>query len=270
MSGTIATLSAAASVGSALETLSFGAAGPVVLGEFCFQSFEVPGTICLPVKQGVALHKLIGGARVPAAMGPDYGDITWGGCMLGAFAEERAQMLKALVDSGQMAVLSWGIWAFTVLPHALSLREQYQRVGYAIQCTVIRDESSAPVDGPVDLNTSVAQDLTAAIASGGSAVPGTLGSLQAVIQKLAPILPGSSGVDMALSALAGAQGVANTASAVAARDISATGKRAAPLGLPVASMGDLGLAASTTEALAQAGQASSYLGRAAANLTANL
>ncbi len=270
MSSILATLSATTSVASALQTLAFGAVGPVVLGSFGFESFEVPATITLPVQQAIAIHKLIGGERVLDAMGPDYGDIAWTGTMLGGFAEGRAQMLKALVDAGQAAVLTWGTWAFTVMPHIVTLKEAYQRVDYALKCTVIRDDSSAPDVTAMDLNASVTQDMASALTQGGTALSATLGGLQSTIQNLAPILPGSGGIASALAALAGAQAIAGSAAASGSQILSGIEQRAAALGTPVASMGDLGTAASATGTVAQAGAANGFLGRMAANLTASL
>lgn len=270
MSGMLATLSGAASVASALETLAFGAAGPVVLGGFAFQDFEVPATITLPVKQAVAVHKLIGGERVLDAMGPDYGDIAWAGVMLGAFAEARAQALKAVADAGQAAALTWGTWAFTVLPYQLTLKEGFQQVAYAIKCSVIRDDSAAPAGGATDLTTSVTQDMAAALMQGGAALSATLGGAQSAIQGLAPILPGSAGVASALASVAGAQGLVGAIAGTSATVLAGAGARAATAGTPVASISDLDAVTTAAGTLAQAVSAGGYLGRMAANLGANL
>jgi hypothetical protein len=269
MSGAIATLGDTASVASALETLAFGAAGPVVLGSFAFQDFEVPETIALPVRQAVAVHRLIGGGRVLDAMGVDYGDIAWSGVMLGSGAESRAQSLKALADAGQAVALTWGTWNFAVLPHWISLREGYQRVGYAIRCAVIRDDSSAPEQMALDLGASLAGDIGAAIAGGGEGVAGTLQDVQAALQLIGPISPGSAAVGAAWDAVAGAQGMVSSMQAVAAAQVAGVGGRAAGLSTPVATMTDLASAATQTGRLAQGAAASAYLGRMAANLAAN-
>ncbi len=270
MSGFLATLSATASVASALETLAFGAAGPVVLGGFSFLDFEVPETITLPVKQAVAVHRLIGGERVLDAMGPDYGDIAWSGTMLGAFAEMRAQSLKNLADAGQPLALTWGTWAFTVLPYQIALKEGYQRIAYTIRCAVIRDDSAAPGDVLADLNASVTQDMAAALAQGGTALEGALATAQGTILGLAPILPGSAGVASALTTVAGVQGIAGAIAGTATTLLSRLGAGSAALTTPVASIADLAAAANATGSLAQAASAGAYLGRAGANLAANL
>ena len=270
MSGALATLSGAASVASALETLAFGAAGPVVLGGFAFQDFEVPSAITLPVKQAVAVHKLIGGERVVDAMGPDYGDIAWAGVMLGAFAEARAQALKARADAGQAVALTWGTWAFCVLPYQITLKQGFQQVAYAIKCSVIRDDSVVPGPDATDLNGSVTGDIASALMQGGSALSAALGSVQSVIQGLAPILPGSAGVASALASVAGAQAVAGGVAGTSATVLAGVGTRAAAAGTPVASIADLGIATNAAAALAQAASAGGYLGRMAANLGANL
>ncbi len=269
MSGTIATLSDATSAASALETLAFGAAGPVVLGSFAFQDFEVPETMTLPVRQALVVHRLIGGERVLEAMGADYGDIAWSGVMLGSEAETRAQNLKALADAGQAVALTWGTWNFTVLPHRISLREGYQRIAYAISCAVIRDDSAAPDQLALDLGASLVGDIGAAIAGGGDGVAGTLQDVQATLQLIGPVLPGSAAVGAAWSAVAGAQGVVNAAQAASGAQVAGVGARAAGLATPVSSMTDLASAATQTGHLAQAATASAYLGRMAANLSAN-
>jgi hypothetical protein len=269
MSGAIATLGDAASVASALETLAFGAAGPVVLGSFAFQDFEVPESITLPVRQAVAVHRLIGGERVLDAMGADYGDVAWAGVMLGGGAQARAQSLKALADAGQAVALTWGTWNFTVLPHWISLREGYQRIVYAIRCTVIRDDSAAPDQLALDLGASLAGDIGAAIAGGGGSVAGALANVQATLQLIGPILPGSAAVRAAWNAVSGAQGVVASAQAAAAAQVAGVGGRAAGLSTPVSTMTDLASAATQTGQLAQAATAGAYLGRMAANLSAN-
>ncbi len=270
MSGFIATLSAVTSVGAALETLAFGAAGPVALGNVVFEDFEVPASISLPVKQAVAIHKLIGGDRVLDAMGPDYGDIAWSGIMLGPFAEYRAQTIKALVDAAQPVALTWGTWAFTVLAHSCTLRQAYQRIAYSISCVVLIDQTAAQAQPDADLNGSLTADMGSAIATGGSTLSASLETAQTTLQGLAPIMPGSAAVGSALTAVASAQGVVSGIAGSSNSLLTGTGLRAALLGTPIASMADLSTATLVTGALAQAQAATSYLGRMAANLTANL
>jgi hypothetical protein len=270
MSDDLASLSDAAAAVSGLATLAFGASGPVVLGSFAFQDFEVPESIQVPVRQAVGVHRLIGGERVFDAMGPDYGDIAWTGVMLGAFAEDRVQTLKALVDEGQAVALTWGTWSFTVLPHQLSLREAYQRIFYAIRCAVIRDDSAAPEETAIDLGTSMLADMGSALGAGGATLGGTLGTAQGTLRGLAPIAPGSAGVGTALATVSAAQAVVGVAQDSSSSAISSVGVRAAGLSTPVASLADLSTVANQTGALAQAAAAGTYLGRMAANLNANL
>jgi hypothetical protein len=269
MSDVLATLSDAESAASGLATLAFGASGPVVLGSFAFQDFEVPEVIRVPVRQAITVHRLIGGERVFDAMGPDYGDVAWSGMMLGTDAESRAQMLKALVDGGEAVALTWGTWSFTVLPYRLSLREAYQRISYTVRCAVIRDDSAAPDELVIDLGASLLADMAAAGGAGGTALGGTLAIAQGALQELAPILPGTAGVGAALAAVLAAQMVVCGAQDASSSAIVSVGDRAAGLSTPVASLTDLSAVAGQTGTLAQASAASTYLGRMAANLNAN-
>lgn len=270
MSEVLATLGDATSVASGLATLAFGAAGPVVLGAFAFQDFEVPETVQLPVRQAVEIHRLIGGERVLDAMGPDYGDIAWEGVMLGAGCETRAQELKALVDAAQAVTLTWGSWSFTVLARALLLREGYQRIGYALRCAIIRDDSTVPTDTMTSLGMSLIQDMDAAVGGGGGALSSVLATAQTALQSLQPIQPGSTKVASALAVVSATQQVTQTSAAGSSAQLGVIGGRAARLSTPVASMADISGAVTQTGQLAQASIAYAYLGRMAANLTANL
>ena len=270
MSGVLATLDTGLSVASALETLAFGAAGPVVLGGFEFLTFEVPAEITLPVKQQTALHILIGGDRVLDALGPNYGDIGWSGVFLGPGAEYRAQSLKALVDAAQPVALTWGTFAFTVFPHAAPMKFGYAQIPYSVHCTILRDESAAQAAAGPDLNGTTLNDIGSAIAMGGTQLSATLATAQTTLENLAPILPGTTGVLSALTAVQTAQGVTNTLTGGSTSLIAGVASRAAALPTPIASMADLATAAAQTGTLAQGVAAVGFLGRMAANLTANL
>lgn len=273
MSGVIATLGSLASVASAVETLAFGSVSPIILGEVEFQDFEVPATISLPVKQAATIHKLIGGDRVVDAMGPDYGDIAWSGTMLGATSTYRAQALKALVDTAQPVSLTWGQWSFTVFAAACNFSFRFSQIAYSLRCTIIRDDSAAQDQASPDLTGSVAADLGAAFAASTTTMQAALSAAQSVVIGLSPIIPGSSAVASALGAINTAQGVVGTTTGTAITALNGISSRAGAPGAPnapVASMADLGVVATQSGPLAQGISALAYLGRAAANLTANL
>lgn len=270
MSGVIATLGTVSTVASALESLAFGAAGPIVLGSFEFQDFEVPETVSLPVKQAVAVHKLIGGDRIANAMGPDYGDIAWSGTILGAGAEYRAQTLKALVDAAQPVPLTWGQWSFTVFIASCPLTFRYSRVTYSIRCVILRDESAAQDQADTDLTGSVIGDLGAAIGVANSTMQPVLSTAQSALVALGAITPGSASVASALTSVQSAQQALSATTGTATSLVSGVSTRANAAGAPVASMADLSTAAAQTGVVAQGAMALGYLGRVAANLTANL
>lgn len=81
----------------------------LLLGDFIFENFEIPDVVNgLGGKQQLSKHKLLGGARVTDAMGPDDADPSWSGRFRGPDAVQRAQQLDAMRISGQEFDLSFG------------------------------------------------------------------------------------------------------------------------------------------------------------------
>lgn len=140
------------------------------LGAVQFQGFEIPEELNLGGKQTLVVHKLIGGQRVIAAMGPDPDDIRWQGRFQGGDAVGRAQQLDAMRDAGAPVVLLCGSITLNVVISEFTWRYQreYQAL-YSICCVVIPDATTVDDQSLDDL---VGADYTAAsnIASGAAGI----------------------------------------------------------------------------------------------------
>lgn len=131
----------------------------LLLGDFLFQDFEIPEKIPFPAKQALAVHKLIGGARVIDAMGSDPDPIKWTGRFQGGDAVGRARQLEAMVEAGQQVQLVCGEIARTVVVESFTFDYERPYQGpYEICCVVIPDEDQADPT----LDDVVGSDMTSA------------------------------------------------------------------------------------------------------------
>jgi hypothetical protein len=161
----------------------------LLLGPVQFDAFELPGQIRFGGAQRLAVHQLPGGVRVVDAMGRDDAQIVWRGAFSGADAVERARMLDLLRVAGSPLPLTWDGFCYTVL--IARFDAEYTRpnwIPYGIACTVLRDETAAPIAvvaslaaaGLADLGTadgfSCGVDLSAAAATLAVAGATTLGT----------------------------------------------------------------------------------------------
>lgn len=133
---------------------------PLVLGDFIFQDMEIPEKISgLGGKQAAAKHKLIGGARVVDAMGPDDGDPEWSGRFRGELATPRAQQLDEMRRSGQQFALSFGSFFYQVMIEEFTFDyERAYQIIYKIKLFVI---SAITPDAEPSLDDLVTSDLGA-------------------------------------------------------------------------------------------------------------
>ena len=175
------------------------------LAGIVFQDFEVPESINFGGQQRLAVHKLIGGARVVDAMGSDQSDISWSGRFRTNTALPRAQQIDALRIAGQPVYLSVGGISYQVV--VSSFEWNYQRsyeIPYRITCTPSRAEV-APAQPVSSIDTLVGNDLSGAT-SLISSVQSTVASLTAPLAAVSSALGASTAGIGALSQLSGATG----------------------------------------------------------------
>ena len=110
------------------------------LGEVSFESFEIPERISFGGAQRLAVHKLIGGARVIDALGRDDQSVSWAGVLSGSNAAARARSLDVMRVVGAAESLSWDAFCYSVIIGKL----QFQFcspwwIPYEISCVVQAD-----------------------------------------------------------------------------------------------------------------------------------
>lgn len=218
----------------------------LLLGPVTFQSFELPPRIGFGGEQRLAVHRLPGGARVIDAMGPDDAPIMWSGAFSGSDAADRARVLDLLRAEGLPLPLAWDAFAYLVVIAAFEA--SYERpnwVPYRIACTVLADQTQVAMALAAPLVSTVAADLSAAVAVNTSAAATALAVPGATT-------PGTSAYGAAVAAVGSAQQTAATGMAGAGQSLMAAGD-------PVS-------AATAAGQLAQMADANGFLSRAAANL----
>lgn len=112
----------------------------VKLGDFAFSEEELPESISLGGGQMVAVHKMIGGARVIDSMGPDPSALTWSGWSVGEQAMDRMMYLDSLRAKGGELQLTFSKLVYRVLIASFRyvMQRQYQFT-YSITLEVIED-----------------------------------------------------------------------------------------------------------------------------------
>lgn len=222
------------------------AAVAVTLGGVEFRDFEIPVEIAFGGIQRLAVHQPVGGGRVVDVLGASPGEIKFGGTFSGPDAALRAQILDVARDAGATLPLTWGGFAYNVV--IVSFSALYQKpwwIPFEIVLLSVENLVTA-------LPGALAQaGLDIVSAAGFSALSGV---------SLAGLTSGDlASVAAGQSALAGAVSSAGSLLSAATTAFS-SGVGAAQ---PIAAMASLGAASS---ALAGAGAAQAYLGRAAANI----
>lgn len=132
----------------------------LILGSVIFGGFELPEQIPLGGNQALSVHKLLGGARVIDAMGPDDRDIEWKGLFFGIDALSRARSIDAMRISAQEVplLIDFEMRSVVVRKFEWDYQRPYQ-IPYTIACVV----SSTPFLGlgPSSLDDLVTVDLAA-------------------------------------------------------------------------------------------------------------
>jgi hypothetical protein len=237
----------------------------LLLGQIAFQDFEVPASINIGGDQRLAIHRLLGGARIIDALGREECDITFSGVFSGETATFRARAVDQMRVSGLAMPLTWDVFFYAVI---IKRFEADYRSGwwipYRITCIVVADEASSALDPVLSLTNSALTDVTTACAF-ASAVGIDLSSTQSAIVAPDAAVRGTASYSSALVALA-SSGVA------VAAGISLAESTLGAASWPVE--GSMSSAANSINALVSAAQkiscltnAQSYIGRTSVNLT---
>lgn len=189
--------------------IPFGAAGPVILGDFVFQGFEVPASVEWSGAQRLVVHKLPGGNRVVDVLGRDDDPIQWGGTFLSADASLRADTLDQMRAAGAPLELNFAGRDYTVIIDHLQLdQRKINHVRYRVSCTVLADRTDSPAQTQPTAAAAISGDVTAglnvaAIAPLSAAVSGPLLSAQASLSGQVSLSAGT-GLTLGLNANVGA------------------------------------------------------------------
>ncbi len=251
----------------------FGGYGLVTLGPVQFQGIEVPEHINLGGAQGLAVHQLLGGARVVQALGRNDDDLTWSGYLEGPYAESRAIMLDNIRQSGQPIKLTFGQQSFTVVVKKFT--GTYKRrnwIPYSLTCLVVQDNAMAAAPGTPSLLDTLNNDLNSAAGFNLTAAATAISDAQVAVNVAGALGLKSSAWVSAVGSLTSAQDIIDTeqlgASGTISGIVNAAGVAGNMLGVSDISnaAGVLTSALNASATLANATTASGYVGRALTNL----
>ncbi len=187
----------------------------LILGPVVFQDFEAAAGIRFGGEQRLAVHKLLGGARVIDALGRDDSEIILSGTFSGEDGTLRARALDELRALGTVLPMTWDVFCFSVVIRDFDVdyRNAYW-IPFRLCCTVLRDEAGAIIDTALSLGSSVLADVGAAIGQGltGLDLTGTQAAVAA---------PGAMTLDT--SAYGGAASALGSTQAQITAGLSATG-----------------------------------------------
>ncbi|OYV38338.1 MAG: hypothetical protein B7Z80_10360 [Rhodospirillales bacterium 20-64-7] len=247
-------------------------------GVFEFVGAEVPDQVPFGGEHLVAVHQLIGGARIVDAMGASDAPLTWKGWLLGASAEDRARFLDSIRRAGDQCTLTWSDYSYAVVVTNFSADYQKpHRIPYTITCTVVQDRTQLVINVPrVTPSQAVAMDsqtITLALPATGlvyTPVQTAVSALQAVAQPMAQGLqPVGAGISAAARTVDGfAQQVTTAAQAI----VGPLATFATQVGNSIVQAEGATMEIATLGGVAPAGQIAQRVGQiiAGANAQANL
>jgi hypothetical protein len=137
----------------------------LTLGGVDLIDFEIPSDVLFGGAQQLAIHRLIGGARVVDVMGPDDASLRWTGIFSGPFAGDRARIFDAMRVAGAPLGLSWDAFCYNVVIESLIM--DYRNpwwIPYQISCAVVVDQAESETAPTPDLANAILDDLTSASA----------------------------------------------------------------------------------------------------------
>lgn len=215
------------------------AGGPIALGGFIFQGFEVPESVSFGGEQQIIKHRFPGGAFALDVLGADDHDVEWSGQMVGPDASARAQQLDAMRRSGAVVDLAWGDFLFPVIVRSFTADYRGRSwIGqYRISCQI-----APPPEAAAGPETDALGDL-AGDGEGG----GILGALGDAAGEVGAVV--SDAAQMAGEALGYVNGAVQAVSGVITPITSALGIQVpylstlqAGLGMASGAIGTLGAA----------------------------
>lgn len=189
----------------------------LTLDGYVFVDFEIPDAMPFGGSQALSSKRLIGGAKIVDAMGPDEHPIEWTGRFRGQDAVSRAQELVRKRKAGKTLSLTWGELAFSVkIAEFKPVYEQAFEVTYSISCEVIPDTAAA---GDIGIDQMLAADnetaqglgddigddvLSGHLSTLGSAIASVTGFAKAAQSQIASVLAPISAIQSRVTTLLGA------------------------------------------------------------------
>ena len=160
--------------------------GPIIL-----QGFEIPQSIRFGGRQRLAVHKLSGGRRLVERLGPDDGEVSFGGTFSGPNAEARVRAFDNLRLSGEVVWLTWESFRRRVVVKDFTAEfSSPWWIPYQISC-VVTYQSGVISPRFASASALVALDLAAAAAAlAGSAI--SITSLQSAFSLSNALTAGTS------------------------------------------------------------------------------
>lgn len=156
----------------------------VQLGDFAFQGMEVPEVIPFGGEQLMAIHKIIGGAKVVDVLGAEELPLEWSGRFQGEGALDRARQLDRMRKAGRPLKLAWSELSFTVVIRSFSAEfERSYQLPYKICCEVVED-TAAPITSLTDpdVDEMIGSDMARTSILGGlignAGLSGAISTLQ--------------------------------------------------------------------------------------------
>ena len=134
------------------------------LGTFQFLDTEIPERITFGGSQRLAVHDLVGGARVIDAMGPSEEPLAWSGLFRGPNAQPRARYIDTLRRIGKPLTLTWSGLSYQVIIEKFRPDfERFYQIPYSISCEVVQN-LNAPVKSapPPSIDQAIARDMKTA------------------------------------------------------------------------------------------------------------
>ena len=175
------------------------------LGDVSFENFELPARISFGGMQRLAVHKLIGGARLVDTLGRDDLALSWAGVLSGPSAATRALSLDTMRVRGIAENLFWNTFCYSVIISKIQF--EYCSpwwIPYEISCIVVADLAQDNVSNNISVTQAVANDLASATSFLGPIFSDAIASASALSVEVA------AGQQQALAALASAQNQASS------------------------------------------------------------
>lgn len=148
---------------------------PISLGTFIMKGFEVPEVAPWGGAQALSVHKLVGGARVIDAMGPDDRVIKIKGTFLSTDADARAQQVDQMRKTGRPVAFLYSNHLYSVVIKAF--HPDYKRpdhISYDLEMEVLKDFTQPPTASPLSSSASFLSSLLSMVNAATALIGGLL------------------------------------------------------------------------------------------------